>query len=140
MCAHNTRLPCWPERLAALIEARRSHGFVWGAHDCVTLAADAVLAMTGADPLAAYRGTYDTEEQAERIIGPDGLEAFVARLLDEFGAREVRPAYARRGDWAIVNIGNQALCGVVLAGDVVVPGADRLQFVPQRRAVRAWGI
>lgn len=135
-----TRLPCWPERLAALIEARRNHGFVWGAQDCCSFAADAVLAMTGADPLAAWRGAYDTEEAAERIIGPDGLAAFVARLLAEFGAREVRPAFAQRGDWALVTVGNQALCGVVLDGRVAVPGAEALHFLPQRRISRAWAI
>lgn len=134
------RLPCWPERLAALIEARRETPFRWGAQDCCTFAADAVLAMTGRDPIAPWRGTYASEAEGDAILGEGGMAAFVERLLADFGAREVPPPFARRGDWALVTIGNQAICGVVLDGRCAIPGTDRLQFVPQRRIARAWAI
>jgi hypothetical protein len=134
------RLTCWPERLAALVEERRSVPFTWGEHDCVSFAADAAQAVTGADPIAPWRGSYASEEEGDRILGPDGLEAFVARFLADFGAREIPPARAQRGDWVLLTIGNQALCGVCLGATIAAPGQRGLAFVPARKAVRAWAV
>jgi hypothetical protein len=61
-----TRLPDWPEQLAAFIEARRDMPFDWAVNDCCVLAADAVLAMTGRDFLADYRGRYVMKRRRKR--------------------------------------------------------------------------
>jgi hypothetical protein len=130
----------WPERLAEFVEQRRNNGFAWGAQDCFTLAADAVVALTGDDPAKAVRGAYATEEQAEAIIGTNGLEAWVAATMATFGAPECPPAFAQRGDMVFVAVGNQRMCGVCLGDTVAVPGVDRLHFLPASRALRAWVI
>lgn len=130
----------WPERLAAFIEARRDNGFAWGSHDCFTFAADAAVELTGEDPAAAVRGTYATEEEAEAIIGPDGLEAWVAATMAAWGAPECPPVFAQRGDMAFVAVGNQRMCGVCLGEVVAVPGAERLHFVPAALAIRVWAV
>jgi hypothetical protein len=134
------RLDDWPERLAALVEARRHLPFAWGTQDCVTLAADAVLACTGRDPHVA-RGAYAGEAEAEAILaGEGGLEGWVAATLAAFGAPEIPPALAQRGDWALVVVGNETLCGPVIGESVAVPGTDRLRFVPLARIRRAWAV
>lgn len=134
------RMPDWPERLAEMVEARRHAPFAWGRHDCITFAADATLAMTGRDVWAAHRGSYATEAEAEGVVGPAGLEAFVAGLMADAGATEVQVIEAQRGDWVLITVGNMPMVGVVVGGRIAAPGNDGLAFLPLRRASRAWAI
>lgn len=135
------RLPDWPDRLAAALEAARETPFHWGAHDCWLAAADVVLAVTGRDPAAADRGTYTSEEAAEaRLALSGGLESHVAAALAGIGAADVPPAFAQRGDVVLVAIANQLLVGVVADHRVAVTGAERMQFVPPALALRAWAV
>ncbi len=130
----------WPERLASFIDDRRNQAFAWGMQDCFTLAADAALEMTGDDPAASVRGAYSSEDEAEAIIGPAGLEAWVAATMAAWGAPECDPAFAQRGDMVFVAVGNQRMCGVHCGNAIAVPGADHLHFLPTSRALRAWVI
>lgn len=41
--------------------------FVWGQADCILSVADHVLAVTGKDPAARWRGSYKTEEGATAL-------------------------------------------------------------------------
>lgn len=134
------RLPDWTERLAELWSSRIEAPFAWGAQDCVSFAADVALALTGVDPLAEYRGKYHDEETAYQLVGAAGLQAFVARLMAQFGAQECPVAFAQRGDWAMVMVGNHLVTGVVVGETVMAPGARGLAQVPLSRAVIAWGI
>jgi hypothetical protein len=138
------RLPGWEQRLAEIVEERRNVPFAWGAQDCVTFASDVTLALTGVDVLAAHRGTYDTEEEAEAIIGPQGLGDFIAALLGGFGVQEMPPVYAQRGDWVLVSYRNQIAVGVVTGSKVAVTGGTRLDhglgFLSLSAATRAWAV
>lgn len=132
----------WPERLAELVEARRAEPFRWGAHDCCLFAADAVLALTGRDPAAAWRGRYATEAEAEAVLAEAGsLVETVALACAAAGLPEIpAPAAARRGDLALINQGNQPAMGVVLGEAIAAPGPDGLACVPLDRAIRAWAV
>lgn len=136
----HSRLPDWPERLAGFFADRQDQPFGWGTQDCVSFASDAAMALTGHDPLVAYRGQYATEDEAAAIIGDGDLKRFVAQLMAEFGASECPVVFAQRGDWAMVQIGNQLVTGVVAGEHVAAPGQRRLAFVPLSRAVMAWAI
>lgn len=131
----------WPDRLAAMVEARRRVPFAWGEQDCMTWAADVILELSGVDFLSVYRGTYDTEDQAEAILHAEGgLEALLARLATGAGMTErASPRLAQRGDLALVRVGNQMMAGVITGTAIAVPGSDGLAFVPARLAQRAWG-
>lgn len=133
------RLQDWPERLAALVEARREVPFAWGSHDCALFMADAVAAVTGEDPAAAFRG-YTTEAEAEEILGAEGLEGVVARALAEFGCGDCPPALAQRGDVALALLGNQPTMVVVLGEVLAGPGPRGLVFLPSARIQRAWSV
>lgn len=134
------RVPDWPERLAALLAERADVPFEWGAQDCMTFAADAVVALTGRDPIAAWRGAYASEAEGDAIVGPGGLLEFVRRMMVDFGAPECPVDFAQRGDWAMVLVGNQMIAGVVAGAVVAAPGARGLAYVPLRRAVAVWAI
>ncbi len=133
------RRPDWPERLAELVEARRHAPFRWGAHDCVLWAADAIVACTGQDPAAEWRGRYGNETEAEAIIlRAGGLAELVAGAQATRGAGECPVGQAQRGDTVLVQYGNTLMMGVVLGDLVAVPGLDGLVFLPLRAARRAW--
>ena len=133
------RFPDWPERLAAFIESRRATPFAWGGHDCCLFAADAVLALTGVDRAATWRGRYATEAGAMALLSrPGGLYGLMREVEDIFGVRQVPPLLAQRGDTALVQPGNLPTMGVVLDQVVAAPGLDGMQFVPLAGALRAW--
>lgn len=135
------RRPDWVERLAALVEERRETPFYFGQQDCGHFAGDVAVAVTGEDPVAWLRGSYDDEEALEAILREKGgLEAALAATMADFGSPEIDPAFAMRGDWCLVRVGNLDLVGVVLGDVLAVTGLDGLRFVPSSLAVRAWAI
>lgn len=135
------RFADWPERLAAIVESRRTAPFYWGGNDCAGFAADVTVAITGADPAAWIRGHYADKEMLEAILtARGGFEEAVAQTLADFGAPECPSAYAMRGDWALVDAGNQLFVGVVLDDRVAITGLDGLRLLPRRVVKRAWAI
>jgi len=132
----------WPERLTALIDLRRATPFAWGVQDCVTFAAAAIEAMTGADPLADLT-RWNSREQAIQAIsslGSDLSHAVMARL-----GEPIMPTLARRGDLLLVETdvpgwpGGQAL-GVCIGAHAVAPGPVGLEWVNMDRWRAAWRI
>lgn len=131
----------WPERLAAIVEERRTAPFYWGGNDCAGFAADVTVTLTGEDPAAWIRGHYADEAMLEAIlIERGGFEVAVAQTMADFGAPECPPAFAMRGDWALVEAGNQTYVGVVLDDRVAITGLDGLRFLPKRYVTRTWAI
>jgi hypothetical protein len=85
----------WERVLDAEIEKARRLPFSWGIHDCVTWAANVVLAMTGEDLIPEFRGGYQTKLEAYRLILQTGES--LAACVDARLARSPI-AFARRGD------------------------------------------
>lgn len=124
------RIEGWEARLAGLVEARRRVPFAWGTNDCISFASDAVLALTGVDPLAQWRGTY----------GPDATFD-LATVEREFGRGRQQITAARRGDIVLMPT-PEAFHGfaVCLGEKSVGPGVGGLSFVPTRAARLFWPI
>ena len=79
--------PCaWRQQLDALIASRMAAPFAWGAHDCCLFAADAVLAQTGEDPAAEFRGTYASAAEALDAYARDAGYADYADLCATVGS------------------------------------------------------
>ncbi len=114
--------------------------FTWGSHDCCLFAADAVIAVTGVDPAAEWRGRYSSEAEALALQGEGGLEGIVATGLAAFGAMECPVRLAQRGDCVLAVLGNEPLLGVALGSRIAVPGFERLQLIPLAAGVRAWAV
>jgi hypothetical protein len=124
------RLPGWRSRLYASIEAHRRYPFQFGSHDCCILCADGVLAMTGVDVAAPFRGRYDDAASALRRLREAGYDDQVALAADNFA--EVHIAQARVGDLAAVpNDESWAMAlGIVTGAVITIFAPDGIGSVP----------
>ncbi|MCH8189645.1 MAG: hypothetical protein IIB66_13290, partial [Proteobacteria bacterium] len=108
------RFEDWPRRLAAFVEEAGGAGFDWASFNCFHFPADAVLVMTGVDPMKPLRGAkYKTERGAigalRRFLGPrykglsvdELIESAARKLYTGFPA--IGALYAQRGDVCLVN-------------------------------------
>lgn len=136
-----TRRPDWQTRLDALVMERMPTPFAWGENDCVTFAADAVLAMTDEDLMVPWRGQWASARQAVRVLRPlGGLAGAVRALarLEEVGAR-----LARRGDVVLVRAPRRAesvrgALGICLGERIAAPGLRGLVLASLQDGVTAW--
>lgn len=81
-----TRRSTWEADLSAYIASVRSRPFAFGEHDCGLFAAGAVLAITGDDPAAPFRGQYSTElgcAKALKKFGAGDLKSTLGALFDD---------------------------------------------------------
>ncbi len=95
----------WPARLGDALAAAADRPSEFGHHDCCLAVADVVLAITGTDLAADFRG-YEGEAAALAVLRDHGgvigiAEAMAAR----HGIPEVPPGLAQRGDVVIVKDG-----------------------------------
>lgn len=95
-----TRLPDWPERLALTIERARGVPFTWGEADCVSFAAAAVHAVTGADVLGPVRGGWSSAGGAYRLLRRRG--GLLAAVCSVVGSPRPDVKLARRGDVLLI--------------------------------------
>ena len=144
------RLKDWEQRLSAYLAEASQRSLVYGSHDCALFGASAVLALTGVDYGAAFRGRYSTEMGAARALRQAGFET--AEAIFDARLAVIPTSFARRGDIAIAE-GNIGVCigrlDLAGAGDEVFNvdsasfGSDAV-FVPAvgvgflRRARRDW--
>lgn len=131
----------WPDRLVAYLAACRAVPFAWGVHDCATFAAGWVQQLRGIDLLGDLRDAYANEAEYEALLAQRGsLGAILDVVALVHGLAECPPAFARRGDVALMEIGNMQGLGLVDAVGCTLPGPDRLRVVPRSAIVRAWAI
>lgn len=93
------RYPDWPVRLNQYILAVHDREFKYGEHDCCLFLAGEVIAITGEDPMAEYRGHYDSLESGERLVREIGAGTVLKTLYKKFG-RPLPGAMGRKGDIA----------------------------------------
>jgi hypothetical protein len=123
------RLAAWEPRLHAYLDGVATKPFEYGSHDCALHAANAVLAMTGDDFGAPFRGRYKSAAGAVRALRDFGAGDLPKTLTAALG-EPVHPAFAGRGDIVMAN-GSAGVCmgdfawfvGENAAGE---PGADGL--------------
>jgi hypothetical protein len=121
--------------LVAYMRERMRTGFAWGGQDCVTFAAGAVEAQTGADPLREISSRWSTERGAARVLKTfGGMEAAVSSVL-----RPIAPAMAARGDVAGWLDGKGRLQLAIVEGETLIgPGQAGLTRLPRKAMVKAW--
>lgn len=131
------RVPDWPQRLAAAVEAARLQPFDWGRHDCALWAADVVLALTGEDHGAAFRGQYRSRGGAAFVIArAGGLAAIATRAL---GA-PVPITQAQRGDVCLLDCEFGPALGICIGDRVAFTGPPGLVLVPLLECAQAWHV
>lgn len=127
----------WQIALYAQVEAFNTLPFAWGTHDCCTFAADCVLAMTGTDQMAGYRGGYKTAVGAARKLAKAG--GMVAAISAELG-EPIAPALAQRGDVVCFSSPLGDTCGVCMGSTVAAAGMAGVVFTPMTLAYKAWRV
>lgn len=127
----------WDTLLAEFIESRRQTPFQWGIHDCTLFAVDAALAMTGFDLAAEYRGTYDSEIGAVRIIAKAGG---TLRALVNHHGQEIPARMAQRGDWVLIEQDGYEALAVCVGVKLIAAGRNGLVQHPMSIAITAWRI
>lgn len=106
------RLENWPLILSSFLRSRSSEPFEWGRNDCILFAADAVLALTGEDVAAQYRGKYDSEESAKALMAPHGN--IINAITSAMGVEPIKNYLcAARGDVVCIRHSGVKACGVV---------------------------
>lgn len=130
------RLQNWPQLLADTVQAWRCRPFEYGRSDCFQFAAEAVLAISGAD----YRDRfprYTSELAAARILVRQG--GAVGILTSVFGA----PApllQAGRGDLLLCELERGPTVAVCVGVYCCAPGAQGLEFGRTAAAAFAWSV
>lgn len=134
------RYPDWPSRLFTFIESRRSTPFAWGSNDCMMFTADMVLAITGVDHAADFRGTYSTPEEARAIIEQLTGANDVVGIIDTLFKR-VPVLQARRGDLVASTMQERgATIGVCAGGGCYFVGENGLVQHPLQSCITAWRV
>lgn len=131
-----TRRDDWPERLAAHLEAARGRPFAWGAHDCCAWAADWIVAATGEDVFAPWRGYTDAREAMRRLESAGGVAGLWTQLLGQ----PIAPAFAQRGDVVLVEVDGRETAAVCVGEEIAAPGETDLVRVPARMGRCAWRV
>lgn len=136
----------WPEQLAALITDRMHTPFRWGTNDCALFAADAVLAITGTDLAAVWRGQYADEQGARSMRSASGHLASgdIVAALHDMGHRHlgesVPPLMARRGDVVLVEHDAGHSLAVCVGSVAAAPGRRGLVMVERAAWRYAWRV
>jgi hypothetical protein len=136
-----TRLPAWAEALDTFLTDMRHRRFAWCTNDCCTFAANAVLAMTGADPMSTLRTRYATQQGAARLVArAGGLHPLVCQYL---GAPMQHTLTARRGDVvqiALDDADGPAALGICTGTHIAAPGPAGMVWLPITAATAAWRV
>lgn len=127
------------DALASFLFDNRSRPFVWGNWDCCLFAADAVLALTGVDHAATFRGRYRTERGARLALRKQGLNSVNDVLVFLLG--EPQPiARLQRGDVVLLDLDSGETAGVLWAGQAFAAGENGLQAFPLSQCRHGWRI
>lgn len=128
------RVRGWESILHAELQAAKDRPFIWGEHDCVTWVANVILALTGTDYMAEFRGTYDSQLGARRLIKEIGgdLPGCVDGKLPS-----IPVPMARRGDVVLYENALGICCGVK---SFFITQADGLQGIRTLQCEKAWRV
>lgn len=133
------RLENWPTLLADYFSSRYDAPFVWGVNDCCLFAADGVLAITGTDIAAAYRGKYDSAIGALKILAD--YDGSVIAIIDKHvKLPRTTLALARRGDLVAFEQEGEMALGICCGDRSAFPGKRGLTFRPTLKCKVAWKI
>jgi len=133
------RVRGWEQALVATTTSKLRTPWGWGSHDCIMMAADCILAVTGEDLARDFRGRYDNEREAWGLLASLGfadIGALVRSRLPEIETRE-----ACRGD-VVLMPGEQGEFVAICDGRTAVgPRAPRgINHNPMELATRAWRV
>jgi hypothetical protein len=133
-----TKVPSWVERLNFYILEHQWEPYEWGKQDCVLFTLNAVLAMTGRDPIPEYRAEpWKTKEQAMAMLEAEGgLIAGMDKRFDRRGHLEFS-----RGDPVLTrDAEGEPSLGICAGRSIAVAGFEEVLYMPmsQQNAPIVW--
>lgn len=128
------RIPAWEDALVNYIAIKRHEPFEYGVNDCCLFAAGAVIEVTGEDPMAEFRGKYDSLKGSLKVIKEIGAGTLEETLDSKFP--EVGIGHAQRGDLAFFD----GSVGVVMGGFAYFASDDGLERVPRALWDKCWSV
>ena len=132
------RTPNWKLALIQYVGESARKPFAFGSHDCALFAAGAVLAMTGVDLAAKWRGKYTTLNGGLLALKRAGYADHVALAAANFKA--IAPAFAAPGDLAVIDGPEGAALGVVQGEGVYVLTQGGMGMLPLTHARTAFRV
>ena len=139
----------WVDRFEEAVRERAGMAFSWGTHDCVMAAVHCIKAITDEDVATRLRGYKTLRGARYRLAKYGGIQGLAESVAERYGAEEVKPMFAQRGDCVVVQgdvvdpeTGTDEVLGVVdLSGHrVLVADEKGWQTFPLTSVVRAWRI
>lgn len=135
------RLPDWPKRLHDFVDGVKRQPFDWTAFNCGEhWAAGAVMAVTGEDIVAPYKGRWSSARGMVRVMKNEGhadLADWLGSILPEQHVSRVRP-----GDIAAIPKDDAFgfTLGIVNGEMIMVLGEQSMGLVPLFDATRAFRV
>lgn len=130
----------WPVLLDGYIQNAAREPFAWGTHDCVSFVCGWHRLMTGRDVYEEFRGGYESEFEAKKLMLVNGVRSMSDAGRYLFGEAKV-PLRAQRGD---IVLAENAL-GICVNGSAAVLGLNSLGqhgviMLDQRDFILAWTV
>ena len=129
------RVDDWETAFQQLLDEWARREFAYGSADCACWAAAAVLALTGQDFYAPFRGRYRSAAgsvRALRLYGAGDLPSTLTAALGE----PVHRAFAGRGDIVMM----QGNAGVCTGREALVFTEDGFETQPLEQCELAWKV
>ncbi len=133
------RKSCWQCQLAKFFFLSSRTPFAYGSFDCCMFVCDAILAMTGTDIAAEFRGTYSSQKESRRH---GSVRSIAERVTREHGMPEVPVLRAQRGDMALLKRPRDYSLGIFDLSGMAVAAATKKGTVrvPLSEVQRAWRV
>lgn len=107
----------------------------WGQTDCALWPASLVAEITGRDPAADLRGTYDTAFGCRQVLlRAGGLAGLSRRLMAGFRTGETETGVA------VARLEGQVLCGVLRGGRLVIKTDGGVRMTRDFTLLTGWGL
>ena len=130
----------WVNRLDNVLADAQARHFEWGKHDCCLFADAAYEAVTGNRLVPEAMEAYSDEKTAYRYLKKrfKTIEGMTEKLLGD----PCNPAFAGRGDIALVQSGERFAIGVVdLTGEhIAFVDAEGMARHPRSGGLKFWKI
>lgn len=129
-------------RLLAAMANQERVPLKFGRSDCLMRLSDTVMAMTGVDYGARFRGRYKTLRGGYRVLAHEGFDGPIDFLTSPNGAglREIHPSKAHDGDIGAVMDGGHWAFGHIVGADFFPCGARGTAILRRSRVERAFEV